>query len=410
MLKTHLVIVGGGFAGLSLARSLKHVDRRRLRITIVSDSASFRYCPALYRVTVGHREREAIIPISEIIDDLPHVSFVHSRALHIDRDKRTIHLSGDTVLHYDYAVLALGVVTSYFNIPGIEANSYGIKTPHDIRELRHHLHQTLIDEHMPDKNYVVVGAGPTGVETAAALGSYMKRVARRHGLKRNKVNISVIESASRPLPMLSEKASQSVVRHFHKLGIRLYLHTKVEAETETSLQANGKSIPTKTVIWTAGTTNNPFYAKNASQFSFNERGKVIVDEFLRVDSRTFVIGDNAETPYSGLAFTAVHDARYVAKHIASAALNRPYFKTYKPLKPIAIVPAGKSWAVLNYGSFSFDGRFASLLRTLADFIGYKDVLGWRKALHVMIKQDDTDQERCYLCQAAIRAQNSTQAV
>lgn len=407
MLRTHLVIVGGGFAGLSLARSLKHVDRAQLRITIVSDTATFRYCPALYRVAIGHREREAIIPISQIINDLPNVTFVHAQALRIDRQKRTIRLNGGTDLHYDYAVLALGVVTSYFNIPGLEAHSYGVKTPRDIRELRHHLHQTLIDEQAPDKNYVIVGAGPTGVETAAALGSYMKRVVRRHGLKKTKVNISLIETAHRPTPLLSETASASIARRLHKLGIRLQLGAKVEAETETSLCAGGKSIPTKTVIWTAGTTNNPFYVKNGAQFHMNERGKVIVDAQLRVDARTFVIGDNAATPYSGLALTAVHDARYVAKHIKAAVNHRAYTKNYQPLKPIAIVPAGRSWAVVNYGSLSFEGRIAAGLRSIADFIGYSDVMGIRKAFGVW-SHTNAEEERCYLCQSAISAQTSQQ--
>lgn len=406
MLRRHLVIVGGGFAGLTLARSLKHVSPKSLRVTIVSDAASFRYCPALYRIATGHREREGIIPIHQIIDDLPNAEFIHDAALRIDRSERTITLRGGKHLHYDYAVLALGATTSYFNIPGLQENSYDIKTPHGLQQLRHHLHQTLIDDQAPDKNYLVVGAGPTGIELSAALLSYMQRVVRRHRLRKRKINISLIEAANRPAPALSEAASHVISRRLRSLGIHLRLNSAVEAETADSLQVGGTSIPSHTVIWVAGVTANPFFRKNETQFTLNPRGKVVVDDFLRVDAHTFVIGDNAATTYSGLAQTAVHNARYVAKHIKAQLRSSRYTRPYKPQTPITIIPGGHNWAIACYKKLYISGRLAAVLRIVADLVGYSDVMGIRKAFRIWLRSSEQD-ERCFLCQASI-TQTQTQ--
>ena len=226
--KKHLVIVGSGWAGLKIARQLKKVPQHKLRITLVSDINYFRYSAALYRVATGNREKEAIIPLSEILDDLPNVEFKKATVKKIDRKNRTIATSGGEIIHYDYAVLAIGTITNYFNIPGLDKWSYSIKTSTELRKFRTHLHQELVDEHAPDKNYVVVGAGPTGVELSAALTSYMKQVSRKHGLARRRITVSVIEAADRVLPISKPKVSASVEKRLRKLGVRVMLKKKVE--------------------------------------------------------------------------------------------------------------------------------------------------------------------------------------
>ena len=128
MLKKHVVVVGGGWAGIRLVRKLKKLANHQVRITLVSNEPNFRYSAALYRVATGHREKEAIIPIHELIADVPQARFIRGTINSIHPKDRTITLSNGTLLHYDYAVLALGSVTTYFGIPGIEENAYSIKT------------------------------------------------------------------------------------------------------------------------------------------------------------------------------------------------------------------------------------------------------------------------------------------
>ncbi len=397
MAKKHIrvVIVGGGFGGLKLARSLAGADS--ISITLISDQLNFRYSPALYRTATGHRTKESSVPLKMLADDIPNLRLIHARAQHIDRTKRVITTGGGTKFEYDYAVLALGVMTSYFGIEGLEHFAYGIKSPEEVDRLRAHLHKELVDSQTPEKNYVVVGGGPTGVELAAALRYYLTRMAKRHHLKKGKIHIELIEAAKRVLPSSETKASRLVAKRLRRLGVKVQTDCRVLKETESSLVAGEKSIPTHTVIWTAGVTNNPFYAANASQFRFDEHKKIIVDGYLRVDERTFVIGDNAATPYSGLALTAIHNAGYVAKYLKNIVHERT-IAPYRPFAPISAVPVGPRWAVVQWRGLVFGGVIGSLVRSVADLIGYTDIMGVRRALALWLKRYEYE-DTCPVCKA-----------
>ena len=367
MLKKHVVIVGGGWAGISLAQSLKNIESHKLRVTLVSNEPNFRYSAALYRVATGHKEREAIIPIYDLVGDIKHLQFIKATASDINPHNKTITLHGGKTLHYDYAVLALGSVTSYFGIPGLKELSYDIKSQKGLRKFRSHLHHELLQDHAPDSNYIVVGGGPTGVELSAALASYLKIIVKKHGLGRRRINIELIEAAPRLLPMSSPKLSKQAKDKLTKLGVKVMLNSKVQYETDKSLVVNGRSLPTHTVIWTAGVANNPFFNRHKHLFKQNQRGKVIVDDHLKSHPNLYVIGDNAVTPYSGLGLTAVHNAHYVANDIKKHLDGHRKTTSYKPLKPATVVPVGKNWAVFEYRKIAFAGLLAGIFRSLLNF-------------------------------------------
>lgn len=400
MLRKHVVIVGGGWAGVALARKLKKIPKDKIRITLVSDQQNFRYSAALYRVATGYREKEAIIPITELTEDIESLKFIKAKTTHINRSKKVITLEGGQELHYDFVVLALGNVTNYFNIPGLKELSFGIKSPYELHRFRAHLHHELIDENTPDKNYVIVGAGSTGVELAAALESYLKRVVKRHGLRKKSINIELVEASPRVLPLNSPVASKKVLSRLHSLGIKVHLKSRVRSETEGSLQYNGKSIPTHTVVWTAGTSNNPFFKKNYRQFSLNTNGKVIVDERLQIDRYTYVIGDNAATTYSGLGLTAVHNAKYVAKDLTKRLQGQLRTPIYRVLVPATVIPVGKSWAIFQYNRIILTGVIGGFIRVIADLIAYHDIAGWYKGTRYWLKSGNKE-ERCQVCKIAI---------
>lgn len=400
MLKKHVVVVGGGWAGIRLVRKLKKLANHQIRITLISNEPNFRYSAALYRVATGHKEREAIIPIHELIADVPQARFIRGTITNIQPTDKTIKLANGTVLHYDYAVLALGSVTTDFGIPGIHENAYSIKTQKELRTFRTHIHQELLDEHALDKHYVVVGAGPTGVELAAAMASYMKAVVNRHGLKRSRVRIELIEASPRVLPQSHPRASRLAKKRLRSLGVSVHVNSRVNYETENSLVVNGRSIPTKTVVWTAGVANNPFFAKHPGVFSLNNRSKVIVDDHLRVDNRLYVIGDNAVTPYSGLGLTAVHNANYVARDIVARIEGAKTTPAYHSLVPATVVPVGKSWAVFQYRSLVIGGLIGGVLRSLADLVSYNDITGWQSAFNLWAHSGDLE-EHCVLCKTAL---------
>ena len=388
-----VIVVGSGFGGLKLVRELK--NNKNIKVTLISDSLTFRYCPALYRTATGHRKRESIIPIGEIVNNYSNLTLTHAKIVKCERKMRTIWDNNGKSYSYDILVFCLGVTTSYYGIPGVQDHAYGIKSPQAIDRLKKHLHDQLTVQHQPDKNYVIVGGGPTGVELSAALSSYLKKIAKKHKTRRTKINLELIEACPRILPSLSPKASAKVTKRLRRLKIKTLVGKKVESESDQCLMVSGRQIPTHSVIWTAGITNNIFFARNKDQFVLNEHGKVIVSSNLQVDNNTFVIGDNAATKYSGLAQTAIHNAKYVAKAINAISSEKSY-QPYKDVTPVSIIPVGPHWAVLERKSLIISGFFASILRSWADLIGYSDILGIKRAIKIWFFSRQLE-EICPIC-------------
>lgn len=394
--KTHLLILGGGFAGVKLLRQLRY--QSNLDITLITNSHTFRYGATVWRAATGFRKDDSYIPIEGLIGIYPNLTIIYDEAVSIDRKKRVVKSKSGKILSYDYCAIGLGMVTTYFGIDGLEKYSYSIKSSRGLDKLRKHLHQEIISDGVLDENYVVVGAGPTGVELSAALRNYLKNIACNHKIKHPKINIELIEAADHVLPTMPKKAGLHAHKRLRKLGVRVMTGKQVKSESEKYIVVDKRRIPTHTVVWTAGVTNNPFFIANSDQFSLNDHKRVVTDSYLRVDPHVFVMGDNAATLYSGLALTAVHNARYVAK-VITRELENKRIRPYKPLFPITIIPVGEGWAVLQWKSLILTGRFASYLRSVLDIVGYAYVMGYPKAWQLWQHHNDRE-ELCAICQKA----------
>lgn len=366
--QTDVVIVGGGFGGVKTALEL--AKNKANKITLISSGPSFQYYPALFSTATGYSHRQSWVSLKTIFEDYPNVDVVIDTITSIDTANQI--LKGDASYSYKTAVLALGSVTTYFGIEGIDTYSYGIKSQDEIKQLQGHLWNEMSDGKDTEKHYVIIGAGPTGVELAGALGQYIRRLRKHFGITKKRVTINLIEAAPRVLPRMSEQSSQRAHARLRRLGVNVEVNKKVEKQTASELIVNGKPLVTQTVIWTSGVTNAPFYSLNQQAFSFNERGKVNVDKYMQAAPHVYVIGDNANTPYSGLAQTALHDAIFICKHING---NK---KPYKPILPPSVVPIGEHWAVFEWRWLKFDGIAGGFMRSMADMIGYHDILpiGW----------------------------------
>ncbi len=394
-MKTKVVVVGGGFAGIRVVRGL--AEASNIEVTLISNKPDFRYSPALYRTATGRRKRESFIPLASLVAGISNVHLVQATASKIDRPTKTITTHDGTEYRYDYCVLALGVVTNYFGIPGLDEYSYGIKSAQEIIKLKHHLHSELINTHAMDQNYVIVGGGPTGVELAAELGNYLKRIARAHRVRRSKVSLELIEAAPRLLPTLSPRASRLARSRLRSLKVRVMTGKHVNGETSTTLKVDDRPIPTHTVIWTAGMSNSQFFTHNATQFSFDPKKRVAVDQYLQVDPHVFVAGDNAATKYGGLALSAVHNAAAISKNIRRLSSGKKA-RAYKPLKPISAVPLGNNRAIIQYGPVTFDGVIGGMIRRIADLVGYADIMGYVPALKLWMKKESYE-ETCKICRS-----------
>ena len=399
MKKEKVLIVGGGFGGVKAALGLAHDPH--FEITLLSDQQDFRYYPTLYHLATGGNRANSSISLASLFAGKA-VKLEQGSAETIDRKAKTIGTADGTIHGYDTLIIALGVVTNYFGIPGLPEYSFSIKSQDEAERFKAHVHQQLIDDRQPDLNYVVIGAGPTGIELAGMLPTYLKHVMKNHGLPAKKVHVDLIEAAPRLLPRLPKDASDAVAKQLKKLGVKLYLNSIVQGQTPDELTVSGKPIRSHTVIWTAGVTNHPFFAAN--HFIMMGRGKVAVDAYLQTEENIFVLGDNANTPYSGLAQTALADGHFVAENLIRRAEGKD-MQGYKVRKFVTVFPAGPKWAAVVYGQFRLYGWLGHALRSLADLIGFKDLEPWREAT----KQWFTEfghQESCQVCTIAHAAKQT----
>lgn len=394
MIKKHKVlVVGGGFGGVKAALEL--CEDPHFHVTLISDDSELRYYPTLYHTATGGKRVNSSISYSLIFAKKT-IEIVTATATTLDRKNRTLVTSDGQLFDYDSIILGLGVVTNYFGIPGLPEYSYSIKSQAEVARLKAHLHQQLTDYRQPDLNYVVVGAGPTGIELAGALPAYLKQIMRNHGLSPRRVHVDLIEAAPRLLPRMPRDLSRTVKRRLSKLGVKLYIGSIVQGQTADELTINGKPIRSHTVIWTAGVTNHPFFAAN--NFVMMGRGKVAVDTYLQADENVFVLGDNANTPYSGLAQTALVDGTFIAKNLKRRARGKN-FKSYVAKQPFTVIPVGKHWAAVCRGNLRIYGVLGWLLREAADFIGFKDLEPWQLATKQWLSEF-SNQDDCEVCSAS----------
>ena len=386
----NITIVGGGFGGIKAALELS--KDHSIQVTLISDKPDFQYYPALYSAATGHSHLESWVPLSTIFAGKKNIRVQLDTITSIDPSTKELKGKSGKAYTYERCILALGVVTTYFGIDGLETYSFGIKSQEEIERLKRHLYTDIAEKHTVDKRYVVIGAGPTGVELSAALGSYISRLCEHYGVEHKNVpRVDLLEAAPRILPRMSEKTSEIVLKRLQKLGVNVHTNQAVESATAEHIMVGGKPIKSRTVIWTAGVTNHPFYREQAEHFELEKNGRVKVNDYMVAAPDVYVIGDNASTQYTGLAQTALHDALFVAKNI-KREINGQKPKKYKAVKPPVVVPVGENWAILEWHGIRIGGWAGSILRRIADFIGYNDMLPLGQALGVwhasMVMEDD----------------------
>lgn len=384
------MILGGGFGGIKAALEL--AGHPSYYITLLSDRDSFRYYPQLYHAATGGSRYASQIPLAEIFESKD-ITIINDSAASLDRPQKMIEGTSGKKYDYEILIVALGVVTNFFGIKGLDKYAYGIKSLEEARRLREHLHKLVADEGKPDLNYVVIGGGPTGVELAGALPSYLRFIMKKHGVKNKSLHIDLVEAEHRLLPRMPRSYSRAVQNRLRRLGVSLHLGQKVQAETAETIRIEGRDIKSHTVVWTAGVTNHPFFKKNG--FLLSSHGRAIVDQYLQAEPEIFVIGDNADTKYSGMAQTALYDGVFVAEHLIAVAAGKRT-QPYKAKMPVYVTPVGSYWAAVLWGKVHIYGFLGWVLRSLADFIAYHDLQPWWKASKRWQATFDTE-ENCPVC-------------
>jgi len=388
----HTVIIGGGFAGIKAALEL---SKKQLgKITLISNEPYFLYHAALYATATGRDIAASAVNLEDMFATYHDIDVVQDTVTSLDAERKLV-IGEAKQYPYESLIIALGVVTTYFNIAGMAKHSYGIKTLGEAKHFKQHLHDALAaDQHM-DRNYVVIGGGLTGVELAGALGRYLNEIARTHQVKKAKVSITLVEAAPRLVPRLSKTASKKVQSRLESLGVKVLVGSMVESLDKDTIVVQGKKIPTRTAIWTSGVANHPFFKAHEQYFQLAKNGRVIVNDYFEACKDIYVIGDNADTPMTGTAHNALHNAVFIADHLARKETQRP-FKVYRPGRFSNNIPVGDGWAYVEKYGMYLSGKSGYLARRLIELRALRSLLPENQALGAWHAYD-THEEDCAIC-------------
>ena len=382
-----IVVLGGGFAGVTAASRLEKIwhDDQAVDVTIISSDNYLLFTPMLPEVPASSIEAKHII--SPLRAFFRKVRFQVNEVQSVDFDRRIVDVShcpncpADEI-PYDYLILALGSTTNFFGLPGVAEHSFSMRTLSDAMILRNHVislfeHADLQKDSQTRRRmltFVVAGGGFAGVETIAELRDFA-RMARRYypNIRPEEVRFVLVDRGSRIMSEISSDLGDYARKLLEKRGVEFHLETGVKAAAEDWIELdNDQTIPTQTLIWTAGTSPNPLL--RSFPCKRNKRGQVVVNEYLEVPGidNVWALGDCAEIPdpfysrrpHPPTAQHAIREGKAVAANVSGAIRGgeKSPFR-YKPLGVLASI--GRRSAVAEILGFKFSGFFAWWLwRTL----------------------------------------------
>ena len=387
--KRKIVVLGGGFAGVECTRNLetRFADDGTIEIVMVSEDNFLLFTPMLPQVASGMIEtRHIVMPIRAICR---RAKFYEGRIRNIDPYGKLVTLWGSSdrrsiSIHYDYLIIALGSETNFFGMPDVEKNAYTMKTLNDAVVLRNRAIDMLEQADNETNpilrksllNFVVVGGGFAGIETAGELLDLLLD-ARKHykTIRKEDIRVVVLEALPRILPGFNDGLAEFARKKMTERGIDIRLETAVtsfdgiEVSTkslkDSDTQENG-AIRTKTLVWTAGVT--PVNTIKRSVFN-TERGKIIVNDFLEVPEfpGVFAVGDcmlfadpQTGRPYAPTAQIAEAQAKTAAGNLAALIRNTSMKKfEYHPKGQMAII--GKRTGIATFLGMNISGFTAWLI-------------------------------------------------
>lgn len=393
--RTHVVVIGGGFGGLTLARELSTRARREhLRVTLVDRRNHHTFQPLLYQVaTAGLQPQDIGMPLRALLRRRG-VRVRLGDVIGVKGEEKQLVFSDGSQMGYDKLVLAAGAVSSDFGIPGVAEHAFGLKSLADATTLRNHVLRVFEEASArPDKvepgdlTFVVAGGGPTGVEMAGALAELVDLVIRRDHptLDVSRVRIVQIELMDRLLGGFSERSSHQASRDLRRRGVEVQLGTGIAAAGPDQVElTNGDVIATKTLVWAAGVAASPI--ASALDVELGRGRRLPVDGRLRLTADgyddVYAIGDIAASEdYDGsllpqVAPVAIQHGRYVAKVLGAdaGADERPGPFRYTDKGAMATVGRASGVVELPQG-LRFGGPFAWfawLVLHLLQLVGFKN--------------------------------------
>ena len=374
MSKKKVVIVGGGFAGINLAKNL---DSNFFDILLIDKLNHHQFQPLFYQVATSQIEPSSIsFPLRYIFRKNRNVRIRMAKAVEVLREEKILRTNmGD--YPYDFLVLAMGCTTHYFGNEGIKKHALGLKSTYDAISIRNHIlgiFEKLITAEADEKkallNIVVVGGGTTGVELAGAFAEIKNTLLPidYHRIDFSELKIWLMEGSGNTLNNMSDKSKKYSRKFLENLGVEIHTNTIVnDYDGELLIYNKDQQLFTKTVVWAAGVT--AFSLEGIKSDEIGRANRIKVDRFNRIlhQDPVYVLGDQSimETPifpngHPQLANVANQQAQLLAKNLKRLLQGKelvPY--EYKDLGSMATV--GKNKAVVDLPFWSFQGLFAWLV-------------------------------------------------
>ncbi len=390
-----VVIIGGGFGGLEVAKALAD---QPVDVLMLDKHNYHTFQPLLYQVATGSLEAGSIaFSLRKNFDDQKNFRFRVAEAIQINPEKNTIDTTIGEIA-YDYLVIATGSNTNFFGNKDIEHHAMPMKSIPEALNLRYMILQNLEEavlkntkeEREPYLNFVLVGAGPTGVELAGALAELRNNILTKDypELKKDEMKVYLVDFMPRVLSSMSEQASSAAKDFLTKMGVEVLVNVKVDNyDGETITFEGGKSIRTKNVIWSAGVMGS---VPEGLEKEIIVRGnRVKTDNICRVEGfeNIFAIGDVAamitnDTPkgHPGVAQVAIQMGKTTGKnilHLIKGEATEPF----KYFDKGSLATIGRNKAVADLGKIKFQGFFAWVVWMFVHLIS---LLGFRNKVIVFI--------------------------
>ena len=385
-----IVIIGGGFAGISLSKKLKN---KNFQVVLLDKHNYHTFQPLLYQVATGGLEAGSIAyPIRKVIQEYKNFYFRLTSVKEIDtQNQKIISEIGD--LHYDYLVIATGSKTNYFGNKEIERNSMSMKTIPQSLNIRslilENFEQAVLTKDIAEQNalinFVLVGAGPTGVELAGALAEMKRAILQKDypDLDISKMEINLVQSSDRVLNTMSEKSSAAAEKFLTNLGVKVHKNVRVTNYDGRTISTNSDlTFETATVIWTAGVQGAAIHGLDAK--SLVERvERIRVNQYNQVVgyNNIFAIGDVASMETANypqghpmMAQPALQQGDLLGENLVKLVANQP-MKPFEYNDKGSMATIGRNLAVVDLPKYHFNGVFAWFVWMfvhLFSLIGFKN--------------------------------------
>ena len=390
--KKHIVIIGGGFAGLN---AIKVLDKNKFDITLIDRHNFHSFPPLFYQIASSGLDTGSIsFPFRREMRHMKHVRFHMGEVKNVDTENKTVTTQFETI-SYDYLIIAAGTTSNFFGMKDLRDKVYTLKSVAEAIRLRNELldrleRASITKSHERKKqvlSFVVIGAGPTGVEVAGAIGEMKRYIVPREypELEKDDIKILIVEGADRVLRTMSEDASRHAREYLGHLMVDVKLNTTMVSYDNNIVKfADGEEVYCETLIWTAGITGVPIGGFDKSVYA--RGGRFIVDAFNKVKGYddVFALGDIAylESPeyphgYPQLAQVAIQQARCLSENLNSGRFDKEF--KYKDKGSMATV--GRNRAVADLNKLHMYGRPAWFTWMFVHLIS---ILGMRNKLTVLI--------------------------